>query len=244
MQYAVAVGSKKILFECPNEATLGRAKWLLEKEPGTISWINSFSPNSTFWDIGANIGSYALYASIVRNCRVLAFEPAAMNYLGLNENIILNGMDDRVQAYCLAIDCTDRLDVMHMRDSIVGSALHTFGVATDYKGESFIPAWLQGSLAVSIDSLVETFGAPIPNHIKIDVDGLEVAVVEGGARTFADPRLQSALIEVDLNDRHEVAAVAEVLEAGGLSRDNTVPGNAVRSHRDAEIYNLIYRRNG
>ena len=242
MQFTVPIGDKAIKFDCPSEVALGRAKWLLQKEPGTISWLDGFAEGEVLWDIGANIGVYSLYAAVVRGCRVLAFEPGAANYYGLNSNIVLNEIDAKVQAYCLALDQANLLGSMQMRDHTIGTALHTFGEARDYKGDTFTPAWLQGALALSIDALVDEFGAPFPDHIKIDVDGIEMAVVRGGARTFADPRLKSVLVEVDLNDEREVAMISAILEDGGLVRDDHVAGNKMRSVEGARIHNLIYRR--
>ena len=244
MEVTVPIGEKAIKFDCPTEIAHGRARWLLQKEPGTIAWLDGFEPGAVFWDIGANIGVYALYAAVVRECRVLAFEPAAANYFGLNTNIVLNGLDGQVQAFCLAVDRTNRLGAMQMRDQVIGTALHTFGEATDYRGKPFTPASRQGALALSIDALVEQFAAPFPSHIKIDVDGLETAVVAGGARTIRDPRLRSVLIEVDLNDTDEVQAISSLLEASGLVRDDDVAGNRPRPVEGTSIYNLVYRRPG
>src|ERR671919_62441 len=42
----------------------GRALSLLTKQPGTIQWIDAFVPDSVFWDVGANIGVYSLYAAL------------------------------------------------------------------------------------------------------------------------------------------------------------------------------------
>jgi FkbM family methyltransferase len=215
---------------------------LLQKEPGTIAWIDGFERGSVLWDIGANIGVYALYAGVAKECRVLAFEPGSANYYGLNNNIQLNRVDKRVQAYCVAIDRTCRVDAMQMRDNDLGTALHTFGEARDFKGDAFTPSWTQGSLSLSIDALTWQFGAAFPNHVKIDVDGLEVAVVEGGARTFADSRFNSILVELDLNDEREVSAIVDVLEGAGLVRDDSVPGNHVRDLEGTRIFNLVYRR--
>jgi FkbM family methyltransferase len=240
--HTVKVGERAIALECPNEVSFGRARWLLEKEPGTIAWINTFVPHSVFWDIGANIGVYTLYAAIVRDCSVLAFEPAAPNYYGLNRNLVLNKIDGRVRAYCVALDRVCRLDAMQMRDEIIGTALHTFGKPIDYKGEEFAPAWQQGAMAVSIDTLAFQFGAPFPSHIKIDVDGLEIAVIEGGQHTFADPRLESVLVEVNLADQEEVSAVCGILEAANLRRDDALPENRERNVEGARIFNLVYRR--
>ena len=240
--HSVVFGHRSLMFHCPNDVSLARARSLLTKEPGTIAWINTFAPRCVFWDIGANVGVYSLYAAVARDCTVLAFEPAAPNYYGLNRNIVLNKLDWRVRAYCVALDRTCRLDLMQMRDETIGTALHTFGAPVDYKGDKFRPAWQQGAVAVSIDMLVSRFEAPFPTHIKIDVDGLEVAVIEGGRHTFADPRFQSVLVEVNLADEHEVRTISRVLEAANLRRDDTLPGNRERSLEGARIFNLVFRR--
>ena len=57
-----------------------RAMSALTKQPATIEWIDSFSPGSVFWDVGANVGVYALYAARRGDAKVVAFEPAAVNF--------------------------------------------------------------------------------------------------------------------------------------------------------------------
>jgi hypothetical protein len=43
-------------------ASGGRAMTMLTRQPATIAWIDGFRPDGVFWDVGANIGVYALYA--------------------------------------------------------------------------------------------------------------------------------------------------------------------------------------
>src|SRR5689334_19678778 len=76
-------------FFAPTKALAWRAETLLSKEPETIRWIDSFSPGSVFWDIGANIGTFSLYAGLGHDISVVAFEPAAANYYVLSRNIQL-----------------------------------------------------------------------------------------------------------------------------------------------------------
>lgn len=236
------IAGRTLAFECPTELARRRAELLFDKEPGTIAWIDGFRPGEVLWDIGANVGTYALYAAVARDCTVWAFEPGAANFHGLNCNILRNGLDARVRALPLALDERCRIDTLRMRDNRVGGSLHVFGSAVDFKRETFVPAWQQGALALSIDALREQYGLPAPQHVKIDVDGLETAVVRGGARTFAAPELRSVLVEVDLDDADEVAEIGRVLSAAGLQRDDGVPGNAPRLVKGTRILNLIHRR--
>ena len=208
-----------------------RAETLMSKEPGTIAWIDGFSKGSLFWDIGANIGAYTLYAAVIRACRVYAFEPGSANYYGLNNNILRNRLSETVTALPVAFDSRCRVDKLRMRNNEIGGALHVFGQDTDFSGERFEATWQQGAIGFSIDRFRQLFGLAVPAHIKIDVDGLETAIVEGGAETFADFTLKSVLIEVDLNDVAEVRTISELLLKAGLDRDNASPGNIVREFR-------------
>jgi FkbM family methyltransferase len=240
--FTTRIGNKSIALYCPTEISKVRAQRLLDKEPGTIAWIDGFSQGDILWDIGANIGVYSLYAAMIRNCDVYAIEPAAANYYGLNCNIVRNRLDGKIKAIPVAIDDRSRFDALRMRDNEIGGSLHVFGKNIDYKRDEFVAAWMQGALAVRIDDLHGLFGVPMPTHIKIDVDGIETAVVRSGQTTLADSRLKSVLVEVDLNDTEEVAEISQMLQSAGLVRDESVPGNTVRAKCSTKIYNLIFRR--
>jgi FkbM family methyltransferase len=236
-------GGRSIVFDCPTETARTRAKYVLEKEPGTIAWIDSFEPGAVFWDVGANVGVYSLYAAVALGCRVVAFEPGAANYHALNCNIRLNRfLDGQIQALCICLGDATRASFLYMQDSDIGGALHSFGEPRDYKGETFTPSSMQGSLSVTIDELVGRFGLALPAHIKIDVDGTECQVINGGRETFRDRRVRSVLVEVDMNDAAEVSGISRALESAGMRRDDNVPGNRPRPLDKALIYNLIYRR--
>jgi len=64
----------------------GRAMTVLTKQPATIEWIDSFQPGSVFWDIGASVGVFSVYAALATDTTIVAFEPAAVNYYLLSAN--------------------------------------------------------------------------------------------------------------------------------------------------------------
>ena len=79
-----------------------RAKTLLTKEPETINWLNHMPEGSVLWDIGANIGTYSIYAA-KNNIRVIAVEPSFMNIEILNRNVISNRVQDLVTIVTCAV---------------------------------------------------------------------------------------------------------------------------------------------
>lgn len=193
-------------FSAANPLLLWRAKTLLSKEPETIAWIRSFSASDVFFDVGANIGVYSIFAA--RRCRrTYAFEPESANYAVLNRNIQLNGLARKVQAFPVAISDTMRLDSLRLSAMRAGAALHVFGRDIDFKSDRFDAVFEQGGIALTIDQLVYDLGLERPTHIKIDVDGLESEVLRGARRTLNDPALHSVLVEINERQASDLATV-------------------------------------
>jgi FkbM family methyltransferase len=211
--WTVRDGGHEFRFHVSSVTALDRARMLLSKERDTIEWIRSFAPGDVFWDIGANVGAYSIYAGVARKARVYAFEPAFHNFYLLNRNILLNGLHD-ARAFNLAFADAEKMDRIFMKTAIDGDAGVNLGQSTDCNRERFEPAYAQPILAYTIDSFIERFGADCPNHVKLDVDGLEPEIIAGASRTLADPRLRSLLIEVDESDPGNRAMVERIAAAG------------------------------
>jgi FkbM family methyltransferase len=212
-----------INFFCPSELTLWRARSLLEKEPETIKWIESQKQNDIMWDIGANIGSYSLYAA-KRGLTVVAFEPSPGNFHVLHENIKINSFENQIFAYCIALSGATKLDFLYMTDAGLGSALSSFGEAIDWQGNQFQAVSKKASLGLRIDDFIEYFNPPFPNFIKIDVDGIEDRVLTGALRTLRDTRVRSVLVELDIARQDYVQSVVKLMSDSGLSMRKIDPG--------------------
>ena len=152
---------------------------------------------SCLWDIGANVGLYSLYAALRPTVRVLAFEPAANSYAALNENIHRNAMSDRITALCLALAKETRLDSLNLADMGAGSWGNNFGEETNQFDDVIDIKFCQGAIGLAIDDFMAQFAPPRPTHIKIDVDGIEAAILQGGKRTLSEPSTLSMIVEIE-----------------------------------------------
>jgi FkbM family methyltransferase len=185
-----------------------RARGLLTKQKATIAWIDSFAPNAVFWDIGANIGSYTLYAALRSDLRVIAFEPAAVNYFILAANCELNAFGERVD--CLQIGVGARKSLERLEVSQFDAA-HSFS----FRGKRRRPASSrQAALVLSIDELIDEYALPCPHYIKIDVPGMTGAIVEGGTQTLRRPELRELHIEASEQSTGGRRLVEQLAEAG------------------------------
>src|SRR3989338_5753187 len=149
-----------------------RFETFFTKEPETISWIKSlFKPNDIFFDIGANVGIYSLFARSVfgDKIKIFSFEPAYHNFEKLCRNIILNKFKKFFTPYCVAIGETTRFDIMNLASHVSGSASSMLSTAPKYLIENFASEFSQGVFSVTLDDLFENYEFPCPQHIKIDI---------------------------------------------------------------------------
>jgi FkbM family methyltransferase len=185
----------------------GRAITLLTKQPATIEWINGFEPNSVFWDIGANVGVYGLYAALRGDTRVVAIEPAAVNYFLLSANCEVNKFEDRMQCLLVGLGRCRSVAQLEVSQFAGAQSFSFLGKEQPYDGR-------QSVLILSIDQLVEDYGVPCPNYIKIDVPGLSEDVIAGGQQTLLRPELRS--IHIELTSSRAGKRIAAMLERHGF----------------------------
>jgi FkbM family methyltransferase len=230
-----------ISFFCPGRLPEWRAKTLLTKEPETIEWINGFNQEEVLWDIGANVGIYSLYAAL-SGLTILAFEPSPSNYYLLSKNIEINKMDDKISAYCVALNNKTELDDFYMANTEFGGALNSFGHAKDWQGKIFTASIKQAMIGFSIDDFIKQFNPPFPNHIKIDVDGIEDSIIKGGNNTLKDSRLKSVLIELNIKRKEYTGEVIDILNGSGLTLFKKEHAPSFDNGEYASVYNHIFIR--
>lgn len=235
-----------------------RIKTLFSKEPETVAWIQELvRPKEVFYDIGANIGVYSLYAAIFhRDIRICAFEPAYHNFGKLCENIMANHSEHAVVPYCLGLAEKTHAGILNLTDIRAGSAGHRVdktkyqsGVgATGLKtGETFEPVLKQGIFAAALDDLVQNYRLPAPHHLKIDIDGGEEKVLKGGAGVVRET-VRSVLIEIDDADGSIEAAVRSFMHSCGFNANHPINNqknhSRVRRAKEghAHIKNIIFTR--
>jgi FkbM family methyltransferase len=217
MENVTQVGKMK--FYTPNDATKWRAKTILTKEPITIEWIDGMQPGETLFDIGANVGGYTVYAGC-KGLKVYAFEPEAENFAVLCKNLQINALN--AIAYPVALTDVRKLDRLYLSQSGAGGSCHTFGESKDFKLEDRPIGATQGILGVTLDEL----GLPQPDHIKLDVDGLEHLVIKGAMKTLKN--VKSILIEINPNIPKHLELV-DILKVIGFTYDEKQAERARRT---------------
>ena len=163
-------------------------------ESETVDWIQTYiKAGDEMWDIGANIGIYSLCAAISASAKVRAFEPFFPVFDNLIGNIALNEQQEKIFVYPLALAEKTSLGALYKGGPFYKGAF-TF-VQEGETPPSFCQNISQASIAFSIDDFHDIFKIKPPAHIKLDVDGLEMDILRGAAKTL--PQVKSVMVEVE-----------------------------------------------
>ena len=231
----------KMVFSIPNALNMFRADTFSTKEPETLDWIDAVPQGAVVWDIGANVGLYTCYAAKARSCRVFAFEPSVFNLELLARNIFLNGITDRVTIVPLPLSDELGFSKLNMTTVEWGGALSTFGYAYGYDGQALAKTFEFPTIGLSMKDASELLCIPLPNYIKMDVDGIEHLILKGGAVVLR--HAQSVLIEINDEFRQQAEDATRYLSAAGLRLEEKRRWKGADNTPFASTYNQIWRRN-
>ncbi|MDD4126412.1 MAG: FkbM family methyltransferase [Methanomicrobium sp.] len=234
-------------FFCPDELPIWRAETFFSKEPETLEWIDCMEKGSRLWDIGANVGCYSLYAGKA-GIRTFSFEPSSANYYILNANISKNSLDKIISAYCIAFSSQSEVAYLNMDSLNLGGAINTFSEAKDeisFEGsdKKLKIGFSQGMISFSIDEFIHFYGLEVPEHIKIDVDGLEKQIIFGAVNTLKNQKLRTVLIELDDNSPDTTNEIIKIFEESGFKIKTKAHSEMIEnSGQYGNIYNYIFSR--
>jgi FkbM family methyltransferase len=237
------------IFRCETQIEASRPMGLWIKEEGTMRWLDDeLHAGDVFMDIGANIGIYTIAAAhrVGPSGKVYAFEPHKVNVLALMRNVAANGFHDRVAVFSCAL--SDRPSVAQFNySSIIGGSIGSqFGHARKAGKETeFAPVAREMVLGTSIDALLADQTIEPPGFIKIDVDGNELAIVQGMKTLLTGPsRPRAVQVQMNVGEhdaikqffaacRYEQAAI-HFTTAGKKAAARGVPMSEI-------AYNAIFR---
>lgn len=198
-------------------------------EPETLMWIDSFNPGETLWDIGANIGLYSLYAGLRKDITVYAFEPSGLNFGLLIQHIISNDLGQQIKPFCMALGDYTHIGNLHMKKIEIGHSSNALDIPSTQTG-NFDSVFSQAITVFNIDDLIERFDIPSPDHIKLDVDGIEAKIIAGAEKTLA--KVKSILVEVEgHNEINYSDLINKPLTKHGFSEDISITNMGHRRNR-------------
>lgn len=202
--------------------------------PEVRAWLENFKPGEVFYDIGANIGMFSLTVAKIHHEQVktYAFEPSFSTFASLVHNVIGNRFGDVVIPFSIALGSGQGLRSFNYTDITSGASVHTLDTLINQTGGEFTPAFKQQVISYSLDDLVGIFNFPVPTHIKIDVDGGELGIIEGMKKTIRKPEVKSILVEVTEYPEGDaqVRRIMDIFRETGFERARDIPHSGQRTY--------------
>lgn len=148
--------------------------------------MNNLKDGGTMFDIGANFGYYACMvgASLNQSCSVYAFEPVPSTYIKLCKHIQMNKLRDRVHPIAAGLSNSESTGTLNVPAGNSGASYFTSDV-----GE--IPL-------TTLDHFCEQHQVGSIDVMKIDVEGFELNVLQGGSTMLAKSH---PVILIEINPR-------------------------------------------
>lgn len=165
----------------------------------------------TFLDVGANIGAYSLFGTLVPTMkRVIAFEANPKTAEELRANVVLNNLQETIEVQPKAVSSA--------KNELSFAVISKFSGANSVAETSIHDrSTFHKQIRVEATTLDWLFPEPFdkPVCIKIDVEGHEPDVIEGAKATLES---NSAVIQIEVYDR----AAGRKLEELGYFRLTTI----------------------
>jgi FkbM family methyltransferase len=222
---------------CQNRGDSYRARTLFIKETGTVDWIERhFMPGEHFIDIGANIGVYSLLAAkkLGNNGCVYAFEPHSANINSLIQNIKLNALGEQIKVFGIALGRSDgffEFEYIGHESSSSGSQLMiNLGGKTDEANNG-----TELKYTSTVDRLIEIQSISNPQHVKIDVDGIELEILLGMKNLLNNPSSKPKTIQVEVSKANcdLVRTYLEGYNYNVIATHHTIVGEKLRLRIDS-----------
>jgi FkbM family methyltransferase len=192
---------------------------------------NNLSTETIFWDIGACVGNFSIYAG-AKLGKVYAFEPDGLTYSSLITNIYESSLLN-ITAYPIALGADDKISDFNMQEFRIANAYNTADTTLGQTGKNFIPKYTQNVCMFTAKKLITEFNFEIPTSIKLDVDGNEIEVLKGFGDVLSNKKIKSIFIELDLENPRSKECDQILLKNGFTQQLHGVGSNS---------YNYIYQR--
>jgi len=146
----------------------------------SIFLLHYTKSSDIFFDIGANLGHYSLILSGSKNCLSYSFEPVPETFSQLKKQVLHNKLDDKISIFNLGF--SNQTGFLYFSTD-KGVMNH---IVSDQE---------EKSIQIPVTTLDDWCKTVQPTIMKVDVEGFEKFVIEGGIQTINNTNLKVILIE-------------------------------------------------
>lgn len=209
LQFLFAIGVKRYQYSWINGLVLpikrgetgltGNFYFGLHEFNDMAFMVNLLRKDELFVDVGSNLGSYSLLASGVVNAKSIAFEPVPSTFQRLVENVEVNKLQNIIYAKMIALTSPKKLSEQKNL---------FFSIDKDTENSFVDKSYAGLKISTPVSTLDIECKNLFPVIIKIDVEGHELPILQGGLNILKSEKLLALIIE---NQSYEVQSLMKNL---------------------------------
>jgi FkbM family methyltransferase len=215
----------------PEDKLIWTGTWEIELSEAIRKAVQ---PGDVCFDVGSHRGFLAGVMAVAGAGEVHCFEPAGANIVRLDELTTLNHSLP-LHVHPMALGAIDGdVEFAIMAESSMGK------LTTSRFQADAVPVAITRVAAARLDTLVETRLVPVPDVIKIDVEGAELDVLSGARSVLrsAHPRLF-----IETHSFELARSCNELLRSLGYQVVVLETGGAIDTAGTREVSHLVAQRN-
>lgn len=203
-------------------------------EDNIKEYIDTLPKSSIFYDLGANLGWFAIYAASI-GLNTYAFEIDENNFIGLQENVKHNPDVKNIHIFNQGIADAKKLVTLRTNTENIGDHHKVIDIpnfsASDWIRSGKI---LKDVEVDTLDNFIEANNLPYPNNLKVDIDGSEYAFLLGSPKVLQ--HADSMVIEFFTKSQYYYDSINILHEAGfRLVKTYEIPN-------EPNLYNFVYSK--
>jgi len=205
-------------------------------ETENLDFIDMIKSDEIMYDLGACEGRFSIYAA-KKGVRVVSFEPEKKNFLVFSQNLELNNLNNNsVMAINAGIGAKNGKAILNIGQPWEGGHQKIVKHKEIRKDLNFNFVEEQEIDIISLDSFILEGRGPVPDYLKIDIDGSEMPFLKGAVNTFQDENLKGIIFELNEIDPN-FSNIMDFLNKNGFIEDRriSVPN-------ETSLYNIIFSR--
>jgi len=207
---------KEISYQTTSKRLLWQAFGQEHIEPDLLSFIDQIPADCIYFDVGASNGIFSLYAAATDK-KVYCFEPEAANFSLLSSNTFINHKNHKhsVTNFNIALADKTELGSIYIEKYEAGGHLKILDNPIKRKSIEFQPDFKQTVIKFRLDDFIKLMKLPVPEYIKIDVDGYEQQVLSGMTEVLSSQAIKKIFIELE-DEGENFSACKDILHSFGF----------------------------
>ncbi len=205
-------------------------------ETENLDFIDKIKSNEVMYDLGACEGRFSIYAA-KKGIRVISFEPEAKNYHVFSENLKINEIGSgTIKAIHAGVGEKTGQAIMKIGQPWEGGhqKVVEHGEIRNDLGFNFVED--QKIDLIALDSFIETNKYPLPDYLKVDIDGSEMPFLKGASNTLKSSKLKGIIFELNEKDSNYEAIITILKGYGFIEKEKYQVPN------EPFLFNFIFEK--